>query len=75
MKTDRHYTIERKDGITYDKTYHVYGFDCNMNFRYFKEKREKLKKIAKERGISYNELARIVLDAYIDSYEKLTKSE
>ncbi len=75
MKTDRHYTIKRKDGITYEKTYHVYDFDCHLNIKYFKKQIKKLKEIAKERGVSYNELARTVLDAYIDSYEKLTKSE
>lgn len=75
MKTDRHYTIQRKDGITYEKTYHVNDFDCHLNILYFKKQIEKLKMIAEERGVSYNELARTVLDAYIDSYEKLTKSE
>ena len=75
MKTDRHYTIKRKDGITYEKTYHVNDFDCNLNIRYWTKQIEKLKEIAKKRGVSYNELARTVLDAYIDSYEKLTKSE
>ena len=75
MKTDKHYTIERKDGIIYDKTYHIHGFDCNLNIKYFKNKKEKLKEIAKSRNVKYNELVRVILDAYIDSYEKLTKPE
>lgn len=88
MKNEKHYTIERKDGITYDKTYRVNDFDCNLNIRYWKEKKEELKLIAKFHGSNYNNLLRNVIDDYIKkekkkieyfteaiSSEKLTKAD
>lgn len=71
-------TIHRKDGITYEREVKLNDFDCWLNIRYHKEKREQLKEIAKCKGIDYNKLVRQVLDLYIDMWktnpaEDLTK--
>ena len=62
--------IHRKDGITYEREVKVNDFDCNLNIRYFKKKREKLKEIAKTKGIDSNKLIREVLDVYIETWDK-----
>ena len=69
MIKEKHYTINRKDGITYEKTYYVNDFDCNLNIRYSRDKKNKLKTIAKEENKSYNELVRYILDKYMESYK------
>ena len=56
-------TIKRKDGITYVReTKKSNHYDKNLNIRVSDEILEKLKKEAKEMGISYSKLARKKLE-------------
>lgn len=58
-------TITRRDGITYQRKKRNNNFDCHLNIKFYKEKIEQLKKIAKKKETNYNQMLRDLIDEFI----------
>lgn len=61
--------IVRKDGIEYYRKKRNQGFDCRLNVKYYRDKIERLKKIAEKQGKKYQPLVREILENYIKKME------
>lgn len=63
--------ITRKDGIVYEREVkEPNGYDTKLNIRISKKNYDELKNIAKEKGITYSEMLRNVMEEFIANCKK-----